>query len=176
MSASVPNPLIVKVLWALALSAAVYFRVHVYLGPYVLGGLLLGSFNWADWEARWVTSALVVTLEVLAVGPALGLFPHAFDVERSRVGVTAVGAVYLAILLVVAVRSEKWWPSWVAAFQLVLVASHPLFVIKRDSIQPWAYASGIVIWTWLELIAIGCGVIAAWAGRGAASRDRIGAG
>jgi hypothetical protein len=155
----------IKASYALAVCAAVYFRIHVAIYPFFLPILLTSAFIWGDWEERVVAGALVVTLEVLAVGPPLNLFAHSFDVAGSRVGVTIVGAVYLAVLLVVAVRSEKWWPSWATAFQILIVLTHPMFVLMRKDINPWAYASGIVIWTWLQLIAIGFGIFDAWLAR-----------
>lgn len=154
--------LMIKAVYALTISVAVYFRVHVVIYPFLLSALLAAAFLWGEWEERLAFGAFMVTVEILAVGPHFGLFARTFDVNESRTGIVIVGAAYLVILLAIAVHSEKWWPSWVASFQALLVSSHPLFVMMHEVIEPWAYASSVVIWTWLQLIAISFGIFDAW--------------
>jgi len=156
---------ILKGLYALAMCAAVYFRVHLIISPLLLPAILFAALWRGRWEERAVATALIVSFEILELGPHYGLFAHTYDIHHSRVGVLVVGVAYLAVLLVVALRSRLWWPSWTAAFQSLIVASHVIFMARGGAIEPWAYTSSVIIWTWLQLIALTFGVFDAWAER-----------
>jgi hypothetical protein len=70
----------------------------------------------------------------------------------------AADSLYVALLLVVAVRSPRWWPSWAAAFQILSVTSHLMFLAAGKDIEFWAYIASMSVWNWLLFVALACGV------------------
>jgi hypothetical protein len=75
-----------------------------------------------------------------------------------------VDVVYLALLLVIALRSPRYWPLCAAGFQLLGVVTHAASIV--DPMLPkWAYVTAGVIWTYLVLAAIAVGTWNAWRGR-----------
>ncbi|MBS0332507.1 MAG: hypothetical protein JSS35_07055 [Proteobacteria bacterium] len=67
----------------------------------------------------------------------------------------------LVVLIVIALRTIRFWPLFAAAFQLLCVATH-IARILDPGVRAWAYATGQVIWTQWVLFAIGVGVFTHW--------------
>jgi hypothetical protein len=93
--------------WSMSLSACVY-------------ALLLGG-----WEGRWTT--LIIILASLATLLANHLmrsyWSHLFWVD-TNLAVLAIDLVTFLAMYVIAAKSMRWWPIWVAAFQLNSVVAH----------------------------------------------------
>lgn len=153
---------IFKLLFGGAVGVAIYLRVHTVMLPFLWLAIAVAVVLRGRWEERVVAMALAVTLATLSAAPRYHGFAHLYDVEGARAGVFSVGFVFMAVLLVVALRSRWVWPSWVAAFQLLILVTHLVFVARRGAIEPWAYISSVVIWTWLEIVALSFGVADAW--------------
>jgi hypothetical protein len=73
----------------------------------------------------------------------------------------AVDLLYLALLLVIAFRSARYWPLFAAGFQLLAILTHIASLIDRD-LRAWAYVTAGVIWTYLGLAAIVVGAYNRW--------------
>ena len=78
--------------------------------------------------------------------------------------VFAVDVGYLVLLLVLALRSAKWWPIPAAAFQLLAILTHVASLIDHQ-LRAWAYVTAGVIWTYLGLAAIVVGTFNTWRAR-----------
>lgn len=78
-----------------------------------------------------------------------------YDLE---VGVLAVDVSLFALFLAIALRSQRFWPLWIAGFHLVTVLAHILRALKVDLI-PSAYALAVQFWSYPVLFCIG---IAIW--------------
>lgn len=93
--------------WSLCISACAY-------------ALLLGG-----WEGRWTT--VIILLATFATLLANQLLRHfwfdRFWVDTNEAVLLIDLAAFLA-MYVIAARSERWWPIWVAAFQLNSVVAH----------------------------------------------------
>ena len=64
-----------------------------------------------------------------------------------------VDVVLLAFFLWLALRSTRFWPLFVAGFQLLLVITH--FASAADSaVSGWAYKTAGMIWSFLIVFAI----------------------
>ncbi len=66
----------------------------------------------------------------------------------------------LAAFIAVALRSERFWPLWIAGLQLTISISHMLKAIDQD-LLPRAYAAAAVLWSYPILLII---VIGTWRG------------
>lgn len=98
--------------WSLSLSTCAY--------AFLLGG----------WEGRWTT--LTIICASLATWAANHwLRTYAFDLfwANTNLAVLAIDLLAFASMYVVAARSGRWWPIWVAAFQLNSVVAHFATVI-----------------------------------------------
>jgi len=90
--------------------------------------------------------------------------------ELQRAGFGAdIGS--LLLYVGIALKSPKFWPMAMAGFQLLAVLTHVAKIID-PGLQQWAYITAIVIWTYLQMIALGIGVYNHWRARSyAASAD-----
>lgn len=76
-------------------------------------------------------------------------------------GAFAADILLLAVMTVIAMRSERYWPLPATAFQLLAVITHFARVID-PVFKPWAYATAAVIWAQLVLWTLGIGTLNAW--------------
>jgi len=73
----------------------------------------------------------------------------------------SVDVLLLLVLVVIALRSPKFWPLAAASFQLLAVVTHVAKIVDPE-LQQWAYITAIVIWTYLLMFALGVGVWNCW--------------
>lgn len=62
----------------------------------------------------------------------------------------------LVALVILALRSDRFWPMWAAAFQLVGTTVHLASVTETGDFA-WAYAVGLIFWSYPVLIALAAG-------------------
>lgn len=60
------------------------------------------------------------------------------------------------VLLLVALRSDKFWPLWLVAMQGLTVLSH--FAPFVPHMIPWNYRNAVVVWSWPMQIMLGFAV------------------
>lgn len=63
--------------------------------------------------------------------------------------------VFLAFLAI-ALRSERYWPLWVAGLQLSALTVHPMMVISPD-LPAKVFGVGLAFWSYPILVLIGIG-------------------
>jgi hypothetical protein len=81
--------------------------------------------------------------------------------------------VFFLVLLVVSLRTERFWPLVACGFQLLAVLTHAAKLIDKGVAQ-WAYITAGVIWTYLVLLAMGIGTWNVWRERRALARAPVG--
>ncbi len=89
-----------------------------------------------------------------ALTPAVQLHPLA----RLQWGVFGVDAAVAAVLLTLALRSDRWWPMAAAAFSLLVVVEHFGYALEPRGFA-WAYFVGEEIWSYAVLVVL---VVGAW--------------
>ncbi|WP_374469367.1 hypothetical protein [Phenylobacterium sp.] len=67
----------------------------------------------------------------------------------------------LVVVVVVAMRSSRYWPIFAAAFQLLAVITHAAHLLD-PGVGDWAYVTAGVIWTYLLLLALALGTWNRW--------------
>lgn len=72
---------------------------------------------------------------------------------HTEMGVLAVDLALLAALIVLALRSDRFWPMWAAAFQLVGSMVHIGSMAETGNFA-WAYAVGLIFWSYPVIIAL----------------------
>lgn len=91
-------------------------------------------------EGRWA-ACLIISASVLTI-PATRLGAHW---ARSELGVMSVDAALLAGLYVLSLRSRRYFPIWMAGFQLVAVATH-LGTLVAPDFTPRIYRAMASVW------------------------------
>lgn len=126
--------------------------VRVYVFYLLLAGLV--ALTW--WRGRGderLAAAVCVggTALTVLVGNKLDIHGSEFDLAAFIVD----GAIFIAFL-VIALRSERFWPMWVAALQLTTVVVHLLMILSPD-LPGLIFGTALAFWSYpiLLLIAIG---------------------
>lgn len=78
--------------------------------------------------------------------------------SRVETGLMAVDVLTLLAFTYIALRTERFWPLWVAGFQLTTVAAHAMKAMRGD-LMPQAYAAAAKFWVYPIFLAI---VIGTW--------------
>lgn len=99
--------LIAILFWSLCLTACAY-------------AVLLGG-----WEGRWTTLTIILaSVATLLVNRWSAAHQHDVFWANTNELVLIIDVVTFAVMYVTAAKSERWWPLWVAAFQLNSVVAH----------------------------------------------------
>jgi hypothetical protein len=136
-----------------------------WFGPTLLVGLCAAAFLKGGVEERLAAASLLANV-------ALTLIMR--DTRWPHVQWTgfALDVLLTAVLLAVALRTPKFWPLPAAAFQLLATLTHVATLVDRK-VNPWAYLTAIVIWTYALMITLAVGVWNHWrAGRQLAETGR----
>lgn len=72
-------------------------------------------------------------------------------------GIFAIDAVYLGLLIGLAIFERRLWLLFMAAFQLLVVLTHVAFMLDRSLMQ-WGFFSAYYLWSYAQLIAFAAGL------------------
>jgi hypothetical protein len=129
------------------LSPLLYYLVLLAVSAYAF------SRGRADERIAAVTCILATFATNLAYSPMGGF-------ARVELGVFAVDSATLAAFTFLALRSERFWPLWMAGLQLTTVIAHVLKAIDLD-LLPQAYAVAARFWVYPIFLVL---VIGTWRG------------
>ena len=104
-------------------------------------------------EGRW-GSGMMVTAGILSI--VATIFDHSY-----RYMLPALFLVDLALLVglvILSVRSDRWWPIWCAAFQLNAVAGHLVALLSPVVLRNVYYAM-VTIWATPMLLVMVAGTM-----------------
>lgn len=125
-------------------------------GPLIFGPLLLAVCIYA-WvrggrdERTIAATCLAGTLAtMLVISP---LHQRYADVEQ---GLMLVDVAVLAGFIAIALRSERFWPLWVAGLQLTTSIGHLLKGVDQD-LLPQAYGAALQFWSYPILLILAAG-------------------
>lgn len=126
------------------------------LHRYIFWGLLLVTCGFALWRGRndERTAALVCVVATLAT--RLTIAPIALRYSSVELGLLFIDLAVLACFVAIALRSERFWPLWIAGLQLTISVSHVLKALD-ESLLPRAYAAAAVLWSYPILVIIAVG-------------------
>jgi hypothetical protein len=126
------------------------------LGPLIFSALLFPICLYALWrggrDERLVASlCLVGTLATM-----LAVSPVAVRYRGVEGGMALVDLGVLAGFVTVALTSQRFWPLWVAGFQLTTAFGHGLKAIDAN-LLPQAYGAALQFWAYPILIILAVG-------------------
>ena len=104
-----------------------------------------------------VVAAICVGASVASVAVMSPLTSRYSQVEA---GVFIVDVATFVGFTIVALRSERFWPLWIAGLQLTTLMSHA-FKLERIDLMPQAYAAAARFWVYPIFLII---VIGTWRG------------
>lgn len=120
--------------------------------------LLLVTCGYALWRGRTyerLSALICIAATVLSVLFHSSFQHRYFGIE---VGDLVIDTFVLLAFVAIALRSDRFWPLWVAGLQLTMGMSH-LFKALVPSLLPFAYAAAERFWSYPTLIII---FIGAW--------------
>ena len=122
------------------------YQLPVYVWPAaVVGAGIIAAWRGGDNERMAAIGVLAGWALTIVIVPA-----HSGGTQWGAMGVDVV---LLAFFLWLALRSPRFWPLFVAGFQLLLVITH--FASAADSaVSGWAYKTAGMIWSFLIVFAI----------------------
>lgn len=106
------------------------------------------AFAWGGRAERWGAGMLAVA-SVLTI-PATWIDPEWSAIQNP---ILAIDTLLLGGYLALALRSDRFWPMWVAGFHLVGVVTH-LTMLTEMGIVPRAYANAQAFWAYPMIIAM----------------------
>ena len=128
--------------------------------------LLFATFAYALWRGR-SDERIAATVCVLAsIATRFAISPLTRRYTDIEIGLLLVDAAVLVAFVALALRSQRFWPLWIAGLQLTSSLSHLMKVIEID-LLPRAYAAAAVFWSYPILLII---IIGTW------RSDRLGEG
>lgn len=89
--------------------------------------------------------------------------------SRVEVGVLFVDTLALVGFTVIALRTDRFWPLWVAGLQLTTIVAHLLKAVQLD-LLPHAYAAAARFWVYPIFLII---VVGTWRGHRRARRELV---
>ena len=91
---------------------------------------------------------------VIALSPLTGRYSHV------EIGVFLIDGLTLVAFTLLAIRSDRFWPLWIAGLQLTTLVSHGLKAVELD-LMPHAYAAASRFWVYPSFLII---VVGTWRG------------
>ena len=119
-------------------------------------GLLLFTCGYALWRGRkyeQLSAAVFITASVLSVLARSPVQERYFGVEFSDL---IIDSFVLVATVAIALRSDRFWPLWVAGLQLTIGMSHLLKALEPD-LLPLAYAAAERFWSYPTLLILFAG-------------------
>ena len=125
---------------------------------YLFWTLLIVTCGYALWRGRKYEQLSAIIFIVASVVSVLARSA----VSRPYVGVQVsdlvIDSFVMVSTMVIALRSDRFWPLWVAGLQLTIGMSHVLKAVSPD-LLPLAYAAAERFWAYPTLIIL---FIGAW--------------
>ena len=120
-----------------------------YMGLAALVGSSAMAWKWGGRDERLAAIAFIMaTLVSRLIDQS--------DFGSTQTTVMIVDTALLTALVVLALRSDRFWPIWAAAFQLVGTMVHVASMAESGNFA-WAYAVGLIFWSYPVMIALAVG-------------------
>lgn len=125
-------------------------------GPFIFGPLLLAVCIYAWWRGGPDERIVAATCLAGTIATLLAISPLRQRYAGVEEGLMAVDLVVLAGFVAVALRSERFWPLWVAGLQLTTSIGHLLKGIDQE-LLPRAYGAALQFWSYPILLILAFG-------------------
>jgi hypothetical protein len=120
--------------------------------------LLTGVAAYALWRGKGDERAAALVCVVATAASVLVNSPLTRRFAGVETGVLVVDLLTLAAFIAIALRTKRFWPLWVAGFQLTSTFAHVLKAV-HFSLVPQVYAAAERLWVYPIFLAI---VVGTW--------------
>jgi hypothetical protein len=127
------------------------------LNPSIYWVILFLVSAFAFWRGR-LDERLAASICILATLATHFVYVRHGAYEKVEIGIFIVDAVTFAGFALIALRSERFWPLWLAGLQLTTVFAHALKAIQLD-LMPQAYGAAARFWVYPIFLVI---VVGTW--------------
>jgi hypothetical protein len=103
------------------------------------------------WRGGWPERTAALAMVAAWFGTSLA--QNSLQRWGVQTGVMLVDAGLLAVLLFVALRSDRWWPMWASGFQAMNVTLH-LSVLADGKVWGWSYFLASSIFSYLTMLSL----------------------
>lgn len=121
------------------------------LGAPVFLTLLLLSCGYALWQGNRDARTVAITCVIATLATHFALTPLRERYSSVEGGVMVVDTMTLLVFVLVALRSDRFWPLWVAGLQLTTAIGHLLKGVHID-LLPQAYGAALRFWSYPILL------------------------
>lgn len=140
------------------------------LSPYVYHLLLAAVAAYAFWRGKADERLAAMICVIATIATRLLLSPVGSRYTGLELGVLTVDLLTLVGFVFIALRTDRFWPLWVAGLQLTTLVAHFLKAIELDLV-PQAYAAAGRFWVYPIFLII---VIGTWRSHQRQMRERGG--
>ena len=116
------------------------------LGWTALGGSCVLAWRLGGFDER--VAALCFVVATIASNLA-----NQSNYGNTETGVLIIDLALLGCLVALALRSDRFWPMWASAFQLVGTTVHIASMAETGDFA-WAYAVGLIFWSYPVMITL----------------------
>ena len=128
------------------------------LPRYFFWAILLGAFAYALWRGRSDERIAAGVCVLASIATRFAISPLSERYTGVEIGLLMIDGAVLAAFVAIALRSNRFWPLWIAGLQLTSSLSHLMKVIEVD-LLPRAYAAAAVFWSYPILLII---IVGTW--------------
>ena len=125
---------------------------------YIFWAILLLTFGYALWRGRSDERIAATVCLVASIATRFAISPLSERYTNIEIGLLTIDAAVLLAFVAIALRSQRFWPLWVAGLQLTNSISHLMKVADGD-LLPRAYGAAAALWSFPILLII---VIGTW--------------
>lgn len=122
---------------------------------YVFLFLVLAIAGFAIVRGR--TDERIAAVAILSA-TLLSVIARSHDFASPETGILFIDLALLGLLIVIAMRSDRFWPLWAAGFQVVGTMIHLATFVQVD-IWPPAYVAAQGFWGWPVMAALFTGTL-----------------
>ncbi len=128
------------------------------LGPFVFLPILLATILYAFWRGGRDERVVAAICLVGTVASLASMSPLITRYDDMDTGLALVDLAVLAGFIVVALQSNRFWPLWIAGFQLTTIFGHGLKLLDGN-LLPRAYGASLQFWVYPILLVL---VVGTW--------------
>ena len=126
------------------------------LPKFVFWTLLVAICGYALWRGHSDERIAGGACLTASIATKFVISPADIRYDGIEFGLLIVDLAMLATFVFIALRSERFWPLWVAGLQLTMTMAHLLKAVELD-LLPKAYAAAAIFWSYPILLILAAG-------------------
>jgi hypothetical protein len=125
-------------------------------GAPIFLSLLVLCCGYALWRGNRDAQIVAVTCCLAVLATHLAIAPLRERYASVEEGLILVDGLTLVVFVLVALKSDRFWPLWVAGLQLTAAVAHLLKALHLE-LLPQAYGAALAFWSYPILIVLAVG-------------------